>query len=209
LPIVSTSRLVPTGTNAVKVTWKESESVSQTIANDVPLATMAVLTETITGTMPAAYTGVFYPPTPYYTSTLSALGGSAIEVGLTAGPVQYRQSTHETRIWTKMVFEIELEVDPDALGADDDNDGLPNYWESGYGLNANDATGDQGASGDPDMDGLTNEQERDLGTDPLDPDTDHDGSPDGQEIADDTDPLNPGSRQGHLYLPVALQSYVD
>jgi len=207
LPIVNASRLVPTGTQVVGVTWLQSESVSQTIANDVPLATIAVLTESITGTMPAGTTGIFYPSNPYYTSTLSTLGAGALEVVLTAGPVQYRQSTGETRIWTKMVFEIELDVDPAALGADDDNDGLPNYWESGHGLSPNDAEGDQGASGDPDLDGLTNTQERDRGTDPLSPDTDHDGSPDGLEVTEGTDPLDPGSGLGHIYLPVALRGY--
>ena len=97
-------------------------------------------------------------------------------------------------------------MDQVALGADDDSDTLPNYWESGYGLNPNDAEGDQGAGGDPDQDGLTNAQELALGTDPLDPDTDHDGSNDGQEVADETDPLNPGSRFMHIYLPLVLRN---
>ena len=40
---------------------------------------------------------------------------------------------------------------------------------------------------DDDRDGLSNERERKLGTNPLDPDTDHDGIPDGK----DSDPLHP------------------
>jgi cysteine-rich repeat protein len=48
-------------------------------------------------------------------------------------------------------------------------------------------------SGDADGDGLTNEQEQALGTNPLDPDTDGDGHPDGAEVAAGTDPLDPGS----------------
>lgn len=88
-------------------------------------------------------------------------------------------------------------------------DGLPTYWESGYGLDPNDDSGDQGASGDPDEDGLTNEQEHDhsLGTDPLDPDTDHDGWLDGEEVAQGTDPLNPGSRPRRLFLPLVLRNH--
>jgi len=204
LPIVHTSRVLPPGSNVTGITWKQTESISETISNDVPLATITVLSTTITGTYP--YTDTFHPAPFYYTSTLTTLGGGAVEVGLSIVPVQYRQSTHETRVWTRTVFEIKYEVDQVALGADDDSDTLPNYWESGYGLSPNDGSGDQGAGGDPDQDGLTNAQELALGTDPLDPDTDHDGSNDGQEVADETDPLNPGSRFMHIYLPLVLRN---
>jgi hypothetical protein len=204
LPIVHASHVLPPDANIVGITWNQTESISETISNDVPLATITVLSTTLTGTYP--YTDTFYPATPYYTSTISTLGGGAVEVGLTIVPVQYRQSTHETRIWTRSVFEIEYEMDDGALSADNDNDTLLNYWESGYGLDPNDDSGDQGAGGDPDGDGLTNLQERDLGTNPLDPDTDHDGSNDGQEVQDETDPLNPGSRFSHLYLPLLLRN---
>ena len=44
---------------------------------------------------------------------------------------------------------------------------------------------------DPDNDGLTNAQEEDLGTDPLDADSDGDGVKDGEEVDDDSDPLDP------------------
>jgi hypothetical protein len=42
---------------------------------------------------------------------------------------------------------------------DTDADGLPDTWESRFGLDSNAAGGDNGASGDPDGDGLTNAQE--------------------------------------------------
>ncbi len=45
--------------------------------------------------------------------------------------------------------------------------------------------------GDPDNDGLTNEEEVEIGTDPLDPDTDDDGLNDGEEVDLGTDPLDP------------------
>jgi gliding motility-associated-like protein len=51
-------------------------------------------------------------------------------------------------------------------------------------------------SGDCDMDGLTNEEESTLGTDPNDPDTDGDTISDGQEVTDNTDPLDPCSSLG-------------
>ena len=44
--------------------------------------------------------------------------------------------------------------------------------------------------GDPDGDGLTDEEEYELGTDPNDPDTDDDGYSDGEEVALGSDPLD-------------------
>ena len=43
-----------------------------------------------------------------------------------------------------------------VTAADADGDGLPGAWEAANGLNDNDATGANGATGDPDGDGLTN-----------------------------------------------------
>ena len=54
-----------------------------------------------------------------------------------------------------------------VLNADSDGDGLPDGWEVQYGLNALDATGDNGAYGDPDGDGFTNLQEFQRGGDPT------------------------------------------
>jgi hypothetical protein len=80
--------------------------------------------------------------------------------------------------------------------SDSDGDGLPDGWERLYGLDANDATDDNGADGDPDNDGLTNAQERDYLTDPRDADTDNDGLPDGWEVANRLSPLNAVGRHG-------------
>jgi uncharacterized repeat protein (TIGR03803 family) len=49
---------------------------------------------------------------------------------------------------------------------DSDADGLPNHWETAYGLDAFGGTGPNGASGDPDGDGRTNAQELAEGTHP-------------------------------------------
>lgn len=64
------------------------------------------------------------------------------------------------------------------LNSDDsDLDGLPDAWENSFGLDPEDATGDNGASGDPDMDTLSNLEEYNGGvesTNPLSDDTDGD-----------------------------------
>lgn len=71
-----------------------------------------------------------------------------------------------------------LDTDGDGIGnnsdPDDDNDGMPDVWESTYGLNPLYA-GD--AALDADGDGLTNLREYQLGTNPsvADPDSDGDG----------------------------------
>jgi hypothetical protein len=57
--------------------------------------------------------------------------------------------------------------------------GIPDSWLRSYGLDPNDPTiADQ----DPDRDGLTNLQEFQLGTNPINPDTDSDGLSDGDEV---------------------------
>lgn len=58
-----------------------------------------------------------------------------------------------------------------TVSYDSDGDGLPDWWESKYGLNPTDATGNNGPNGDPDHDGLTNLQEYILGTNPTVPDS--------------------------------------
>ena len=69
---------------------------------------------------------------------------------------------------------------------DTDGDGLSDAYEIANGLDPDDnglnpnnngevGDPDQGADGDPDMDNLTNTEERDLGTNPQEADTDMDG----------------------------------
>ncbi|UCD84576.1 MAG: S8 family serine peptidase [Deltaproteobacteria bacterium] len=50
---------------------------------------------------------------------------------------------------------------------DNDGDGLPDTWEESYGLDPDDPTGDNGADGDPDNDGITNFEEYLGGTNPM------------------------------------------
>jgi|MDTC01.1.fsa_nt_gb hypothetical protein len=67
--------------------------------------------------------------------------------------------------------------------ADDDGDGLNNFWEDGFFGN-----NDQDPDDDPDEDGLTNIQELEANTDPTKADTDGDSVNDATELADTTNP---------------------
>jgi hypothetical protein len=70
---------------------------------------------------------------------------------------------------------------------DSDDDGMPDEWETDFGLDLNNQVD---AGSDPDNDGLTNLQEYQRGTNPKNQDTDNDGLPDGWEV---TYGLNPNA----------------
>ncbi|UCD73475.1 MAG: hypothetical protein JSW01_02190, partial [Candidatus Bathyarchaeota archaeon] len=65
---------------------------------------------------------------------------------------------------------------------DTDGDGMPDHWEVDNDLDPDDPTGDDGAQGDPDGDGLANFDEYYYGSHPLGPDTDGDWLNDGDEV---------------------------
>lgn len=76
---------------------------------------------------------------------------------------------------------------------DMDGDGMDDEWEVEYDF---DTSNPADADEDSDNDGLTNKQEFEMGTNPLDADTDMDGSSDGKESKAGTDPLDEMSRPG-------------
>jgi hypothetical protein len=92
-----------------------------------------------------------------------------------------------------------LDTDTDGTGnnadTDDDGDNLPDSWENQYAFDPLDATGVNGATGDPDTDAFTNAQELAAETDPRNADTDGDGLNDGA----DPSPLIPRAQ-----APVSL-----
>jgi hypothetical protein len=74
------------------------------------------------------------------------------------------------------------------VSADSDSDGMPDDWETHFGLNPS-SSGD--AQSGLDGDGLVNLDEYLAGTDPNDTDTDHDGMDDDWEVDNSLDPLDP------------------
>lgn len=71
-------------------------------------------------------------------------------------------------MWHRPVKDTDGDGTPDPEDADDDNDGMPDTWETGYGLDPLDA-----ADGnlDNDGDGCSNFGEHIAGTNPNDPDS--------------------------------------
>jgi hypothetical protein len=75
---------------------------------------------------------------------------------------------------------------------DDDNDGFPDWWErEHFGPDAVKDPNVPPKDGDPDGDGLTNEEEYFYGTNPVIPDSDGDGLTDWEEINGKRDPNYP------------------
>ncbi len=87
-----------------------------------------------------------------------------------------------------MTDKQETDANYDPLDPDMDRDGMSDGWENDHGLDPQDSTGDDGADGDPDNDGLSNIDEYLNGTNPNLPDSDGDGVSDGVEVANGSDP---------------------
>ncbi len=73
-----------------------------------------------------------------------------------------------------------------AIHKDSDDDGMPDVWETNYGLDKDDAAD---AEDDADSDGLSNLKEFLAGTLPNNPDTDGDMAMDGLEVESGSNPL--------------------
>lgn len=78
------------------------------------------------------------------------------------------------------------------------NDGIPDWWRVMYFGTSTTTNSASCAACDPDGDGLTNLQECQLGTNPMNPDTDGDSIPDGWEAAHGLNPLDPSDGAANL-----------
>ena len=150
--------------------------------------------------------GVFDSQKP---GQLGPNGGGPLIIGArNGGGESYIGSIDDLAIWQEVLSDDQIEalangVSPGGRGnVDEDEDGLPDYWEEKYGLDFEDdgsVDKNNGPEGDPDEDGLTNIDEFELKTHPKEADTDEDGLSDGIETGTGTyvsatntgtDPLN-------------------
>jgi hypothetical protein len=106
--------------------------------------------------------------------------GNLLVGGSNGGGDNYRGLVDDVAVWREALPEGSIQALADGtspIGAsqeDEDNDGLPDFWEEKYGVDD--------PEGDPDNDGLTNIEEYELRTKPNNKDTDGDGLEDGEEI---------------------------
>jgi type 1 glutamine amidotransferase len=88
-----------------------------------------------------------------------------------AGRVFYTALGHHNEVWDDVRFQQHVvQGIRFALGdadSDADADGLPDDWETRFGLDRHSADGDNGPNGDPDHDGVSNAQELAAGTHPT------------------------------------------
>jgi hypothetical protein len=107
------------------------------------------------------------------------VGSYVATVTYTGAPASYRFVRLKSIVLGAYLIDA---VEAVSYTIDTDSDGLPDAWEVAYGLDHTSATGNDGASGDPDNDGLTNAQEYARSTNPLVADSDGDLLPDGWEV---------------------------
>lgn len=115
------------------------------------------------------------------------------------------QAAGGTGNWLGQLYAGNTDCDTlSSPNADSDGDGFTDLLECRLGADGNNPRSFPGyhsndlrqrLSGvDDDMDGLTNEQEKKLGTDPYRSDTDGDGCPDGAEVLSGSNPLDTSSK---------------
>ncbi len=204
-PVLDLAPLLPEGSQVLSVEIDTDLSRSRVLAGPIPVPSMG---NHDAGFRPRWSSAEFFPVSP-----VEVLSGAEEAIKLRINPVLRRSRpaadllpsapadlvAGETMVWDRLVFTVNYRL---GLSGDEDQDGLPAFWEAHYGLSDLDPSGDSGGQGDPDGDGLDNAGEQARGTDPFDPDSDHDGSTDGWEAGHGTNPINPGEGRRLLYLPL-------
>ncbi|MBI3987562.1 MAG: hypothetical protein HY343_11610, partial [Lentisphaerae bacterium] len=149
----------------------------------------------------------FHTTTWSGTTNITNGGGSVFIISYTNLdlPDGYRNTSNPYNIWldlfiardavVKAIYPSWLPTIGDTSDSVDiDGDNLPDNWEISHGLDPNDATGNNGAWGDPDNDGLNNRSEYLSGNDPWNADSNGDG------LSDYDSQAGPGSRTwGEIY----------
>jgi hypothetical protein len=103
-------KTLPRGSRVYSIEWNEAASESVVVTNNIPIAGIACKEASFPGNF---YFDGFWPVSPYNSYDLLTFGAGGSEVGFGVFPVQYNAATGETKIWTKMVFDVIYDV-PDT-----------------------------------------------------------------------------------------------
>lgn len=173
------------------------------VAENLPSGTTVGTLSTTDADAGDTFTYSFVPGVGSLTNSLFTILGSPLK---TAAVFDYEtRASYTVRIrvtdaggltyerpFSILVFDVNEDSDGDGVKDDEElADGTDKIDACSFVIASQNATpSDAWKAADCDGDGLTNQREKDLGTDPLDADTDGDGVPDGVEVTDGTDPLD-------------------
>ncbi len=114
----------------------------------------------------AGFTNIFYLSAAPW---LTADGGSLVESAQVPATVVFDGNMQGTNEYIRIdPGDIDGDGVNDTADSDRDGDGLADSWERIYGFSTSSTNGVDGANGDPDDDGATNEDELVAGTSPSD-----------------------------------------
>lgn len=189
-------------------------TIPPTAPTDIQFSATTVTRTAVEGTVTGTLTTTDPTPADTFTYTLVAGVGSENNADFEISGNQLVADRQLAEFETGAMISIRVRS-TDAAGGffekafplvvvnDSDGDGLDDTWEQ---LHFQDL--DEVASGNPDNDNLTHEEEEAAGTLPLDPDSDDDNLSDGDELKTYfTDPLDADSDDDGLQDDVEVEDY--